>query len=607
MNLDDLYDIAEDRVETYSARNNLFNNIDKMFYLDFAMPAGVPEWVLKVVSTDPHDAVLTTIRTFATVFPQFKIKPMLNNEDNRDRANEIETALAYNFYQAGRRSENSIVWDVVFSAVMYGEVAAQVVYLPYQEKILKAMGKEVNSNRAKAMKRFGDWAFVIHHPGNVFPTWSEYGLEDVLTVRVQTVDEFIASWGKKAEKLVDRKAYQEGKFDYVTSYDYYNYERRCVWGVPSGVDTITTHPTVKGSGGVKIYDDENELGFIPYAVKRWGNSLSIDSDRRVKPLLQTIYSSGQWDMLNVFESLDASLAMKRAAQPQYAGEFPPGQSPEQDNTEPVSGLNLPQGTRQFTPLPTQTVDSRLENQKNQFRARIWQSSVARILTTLETVSGEAYSSFNQRMTAATNSIVAYKMLGENALSEIAHLMLCWTSYYGDKYGEVDLYGQYFDEKKDKQRLGQEIRISSKTIVPEDLQVEVILTADTPVDKLQQINGAVLMKNNFRVDEAELLEQFGIANPKETAKRRALEDYQNAYIADDIQKIAMQTQLEFAQKQAEMQMKTQSTAMQQEQAARQQEQANANASANASPAMEQMQGMNPATGGIPPVELARGQK
>src|SRR5687767_7986065 len=140
MNLDELYDLGTGLIDSYADRNTLYSNIDEIFRLNWDFPAGMPDWVMKTVSTDPRDAVMTTTRTFATVRPRFKIMPMLPDENNRKRANEIETAIAYNFHQAGRRNDAKIEWDIMMSAAKYAEVAAQVIYLPYQEKVLKAMG-----------------------------------------------------------------------------------------------------------------------------------------------------------------------------------------------------------------------------------------------------------------------------------------------------------------------------------------------------------------------------------------------------------------------------------------------------------------------------------
>lgn len=602
--LREYYELAKGLVDTYSERNTLFANIDKMFGLEWDFPEGMPDWVMKVVSTDPRNSVTTVVRTFATIKPRFKITPMMNNSENRNRANQIETALDWNFKKAGRRKPTSVSWDAMWSAAMYAEVAAQVVYLPYQEKILEAMGKD--TRRIKAAKRFGDYSFIFHYPGNIFVEESEYGLEGVLACRIQSVDEFRYTWGKLANKIVSEKDYLDGKVSYVTSWDYTNYEKRVVWGVCGDNNTLRTEGV-----GVMVLEEENKLGFIPYAIKRWGDTLTGVSDKQVMPLLQSVYESGQWDMLNVFKSMDASLAFKRASQPQYAGEYPPGQDPEIDNTEPVGILKNPPGTRNFTPLPSQSVDQRVMMQKNEFESGIWEATVARMLNTLEFPGGTPSSSVNQQLTTATNSLSPYKMLGEMLLSELAHLMLCWGKYYDKEYGkgETSLYGQY----EDKTRTGEEVTIPWNTIDPDALDIETTLTADVPVDRLQQINGAVLVKNNFRVPEEELIEGLGYGNPNELAKRRDLEDYKAAYIQADMKRIALQPDLEAQQQQMEMQagiaQQQNEQAMAQEQAARAQEEAAANAQNNATPAQEQMQGlgMNPAAGGMAPVNMANGQR
>jgi hypothetical protein len=603
--LDELYEMAQGLVDSYSDRNTLFQHIDNMFYKQWTMPAGMPDWVLKVVSTDPADAIVTTVRTFATVRPRFKIMPMMANELNRKRANEIETAIAYNFHQAGRRNDASVTWDIMMSAALYSEAAAQVIYLPYQEKILEAMGKD--TRRVKAAKRFGDFAFIVHNPANIYPLWSEYGLEGVLAVRVQSVDEFMYTWGEKANKIVSEKDYNEGRITYVTSFDYHDYEKRCVWGVYSDVADIR----VTGNG-IKILEEENKLGFIPYAIKRWGNSLTTDTDKRVMPLLQSVYDSGQWDMLNVLKSMDASLTIKRAAQVQYAAELPPGQDIELDNTDPAGVAKLPPGTRNFTPLPPSSVDQRLAAQKNEVESSIWQTSIPHILQTMDFKSGTSYSAANMVMTQAANSLAPYKMLGESCLAEVAHQMLCWLKYYDKEYkggkGEAELYGKY----DDKTNMGQSVSIKANEIDPDALQIEVVLTADMPVDRLQQINGAVLLKQNFRVPESELLEDLVGGDPEEMAKRRDLEDYKQAYIAADLQRIATAPQLEAQQQTMEMQagiqQQQQSQAMEQEAAAREQEAQAAAAQQGGSPAQQQMGGlgMNPAAGGMPPVAMANGQ-
>lgn len=600
MNLQEYQDIADDLINvTYKGRNTLYTALDAMFNLEWSKPSELPDWIIKNVSTEPRDAAITTVRTFATLRPRFKIMPLLNDEANRDRANQIETALGWNYNLANKRSGTNITWDILMSAVRYGMSAAQVIYLPYQEKILEAMGKD--TKRIKAAKRFGDFAFVVHNPANIYPTYSEYGLESVLAVRVQTGEEFRNSWGKLADKIDTVDDVEE--MEYVTTFDYYTNEKRCVWAVASDVADVT----VQGNG-VIILEEDNKLGFIPYACRRFGDGLSLDSDKQVIPLLQSVYKSGQWDWLNIYSSLSASLEVKRAARPEYAGEFPPGTSPVVDNTEPSGTLELPQGTRNFIPLPAQATDSRLAQGKAEFQSKIWQSTIARALQSLEFPSGTAYSSVNQVLSMASKSVGHYKSVGQDTIADLGYLMLCWVAYYGKEYSKVDLYGQY-DNKAMK---GTEIRLASDTLDPEGMQIDAQLYDDLPVDKLQQINGAVLAKNNFNIPESDLVEDLGYGDPSELKKRRQLENYENAYIQTDLQKLQMQAQLEMQQAQMQMQQQAQQVQMQAQQEAQMQQaqlQQQSQAMNNASPANQNLggDGFNPAQGGTAPVQGNRGQQ
>ncbi len=190
-------------------------------------------------------------------------------------------------------------------------------------------------------------------------------------------------------------------------------------------------------------------------------------------------------------------------------------------------------------------------------------------------------------------------------------MLCWIKYYGKKYNTGDLYGQY----EDKTNSGKSITIPWNEIDPDILRIECTLTADLPIDKLQQINGAVLLKNNFDLPDEELIEDLVGGDPAELRKRRKQQDMQNTYLQADLKRIMDAQQMETQQKmmemqaglQQQMQQQQQGQAQAQEEQARQQEAAMANASNNATPAQGAMEGMTPNQGGLPPVQMARGQR
>ena len=588
--MEDKYrDLADSLLKENAERNSLFAGVDDVFYGRWLLPPGMPDWVQKVVATDGHDAALTATRVMSqSKNLRIKVMPLLNDGPNQDRANSLAAALKWNLLRANRSSESSILWEAAFSSVQYSSPVVQVMYLPYQEKVLETMGKD--TKRIKALKKRGDFAFLSHNPANVYPLYSMYGLEAILVVKVQTIDEFKKEWGKLA-KIKDGK--------YVTSYDYWDHEKRIVWGVSSGDKNIARNRALDGKllDGVEIINGDNELGFIPFSIRRWGNSLSTDSAEKYSPLLGTIWTSKQWDMLNIYLSMDSTLAWKRAAKPVGVHKSPTGEPVRMDYTEPASTIEIGSG-EDFTPLPPDNVDARLSSQYSNFRNMMWQSTIARNLQSLEFPSGSAYSSINQLLSAATSSLAPYKTLTEDCLADVCTLMLCWVSYYGDKYGAVDLYGEY-----DRSKAGQAIRISSDTIVPEDIRVEVTMTPDVPLDEQAMMNTAVLAKREFNIPEEDLLESVGYQDIADMRKRRSVEDIETAYIQLELKKLDQAQELQFQTALAEMQAGIQQQAQQQAQ-----EQQMAQAEQAAKPITENAGGLggNPAAGGTPPIQAAPGQ-
>ncbi len=580
--------LATKLLNDYQPRNDQIELIDKAINCDWDFPEGLPKWLMKSVSTDPHDSVLTATRVMATTLPNFKVMPRMADAFNKEFANKLESGLSWNFANASRRHTTSAQWDIVNSAVRYWETAAQVIYLPYQESVLKAMGK--NTKRIEAARRFGDFAIPVHNPANVYTQWSEYGPEAVLTVRVQTADEFRASWGDLANKNKMKEPVEKGEWTYLTTYDMIDYDRRVVWGTWGETSVVATD-----GPQFDIMDKENDLGFLPFAVRRWGNSFTSDTDKQVMPMLDSVIRSGQWDMLNVIQSMDVSLSVKRAAQLQFVAEIPPGTSVNMNYDEPVGVAELPQGTQNFQALQAQQVDQRLAMQYTNYRNLIWQSTVARILQSLEAPAGVAYSTINQLLSAATASLGPYKTLAENTIIDIAYLMLCWVNYYGKSGHDksASLYGKVTSKKN----LGKDITIKWDEIDPEAVRIEATITPDTPIDKLQQVNAISILHREFNIPETSLLEDLGYNDPQELIRERAIENLQQnklmLRIKDEQMALDAKYQMAIQANQANIAQQTQPP----EEPQGMPEQ----------PATEGLggMGMNPAAGGAPPIEGAPG--
>lgn len=603
----ELMELADRLIEENQERNDKFSKVDDAFYLRWDLPEGMYDWVVKTVSTEGHDAVMTATRVMSqwknlriksqpipTTTPDGRVVAM---EANRQRANEIESALHWNLMQGMQKAESSLLWEIAFAAVQYAMPVVETVYLPYQEKVAEALEKD--TKRIKALRKRGDYAFISHHPANVYPVFSMWGLESVLIVKVQTVDEFVKEWGKLAPKVVDK----DGSVKYITSYDYRDYDRRVVWGLPSPNNSLVTNARVLD--GYDIMDEPNELGFIPISVRRWGNSLSTDSGERVEPLLGTMVESMQWDMLNTFKTIKTTLAWKRAAKPLFVHKSPTGESVEFDYTE-SAGVVEAGAQDEIIPLPGNAVDQVLEREFTNVQDEVWQATMSRKLATLDFGDRTPASAVNQVLEANTGQLSPYKTLAEWCLNDVCHTMLCYARYFGDKYGTVDLYGQYGMRDKygvNKSKVGKDIRIPSNTIEPDSIRLEITLTPDVPMDEQQKWNSAVLAKREFpQLPQEYILEEVGISNPAELLEIGWQELWDKFYIEQDMadmnEKRQMQNQMEMQQAQMQMQMQAQQAQAQQAQSTETQQQ----------PVTENTGGLggNPAAGGRPPVQAAPGQ-
>src|SRR3990170_6195382 len=315
--------IAELMIKADRERDTMLRAMDDMWHNRWALPPNVAglKWIHKVVSSDPHDAIRAGARVLSSVAPRLTVQPLGAGEDKRAQAEQIERALAWNFRNASRRRQASVLRDVVLSALLYDEVVAQVIYLPKQLEAQKQF--QVERLRVYAAGRFGPFAIIVRNPQQVHVSYSDWMPEAVLMKKVVTVQEALDFWGKKATLLEKQSgrlprrgkasARNDGAMAYCTIYDYMDLEQRAVWAVPQ-IDSSSLAAPVGSAeaGAVEILREEHGLGFLPWAAKVGGTTLAEGGQQRI-PLLYSIFTSGQWDTQNIVETLLASEVIAYAA------------------------------------------------------------------------------------------------------------------------------------------------------------------------------------------------------------------------------------------------------------------------------------------------------
>lgn len=137
-------ELAQEMISNDSKRNELFTQMDNMYHVKWELPPALKsyKWIRNVRNSDPRDAVQTAIQMFSGLDPRVKIVPLADDEANKNQAEQWERYLANCLKDASLRRRTSIIRDLMRSSILYDMVAAQVTYLPWQEKIAKRPGHE---------------------------------------------------------------------------------------------------------------------------------------------------------------------------------------------------------------------------------------------------------------------------------------------------------------------------------------------------------------------------------------------------------------------------------------------------------------------------------
>ncbi len=609
-------DTAADMIDRDEARDKKFKAMDSMFHNDWSLPDSLSgyQWMRSVVSTDPSDALRTAARTLSTVLPKITFFPLDSHPETRARANKIEKALMWHFKRASKRSVSRLVYDIVLSALRYDEIGFQVVYMPWQKKI----AKEIESTKQWNTK--GDFAWLVHNPRNVHTNRSALDLESVLLCKVMRAESFVSEWGKAASKV--QRMIKDDGLQHVVVYDWTDAKERCVWVVPGEVPTST-----RKEDTITIYHDEHKLPFIPWVSRVGGSAIDDEPEYQRAPLLDSVYYSHQWDTLNTLKSLEMSIAIATAAAPASRSETFSGESPEIDYTVP--GGDVPQKPgEKYEPLPRPQLDARFRELVSKTQAEVGKSTVPAILQSPDTTSGVAFATINTVLKAASSVLDPIKELTEGALSDGFEQCLLWKIHTKD-----NLFG--WDDTKYRQEqvnplYGSQIQVKSTELDPENLYLDVKLTANLPIDEIQRLNAAQIMLQ-MGIPRERVYEQLDIPDGDMVIEEKMMEAMTEAAFQNrlkvisaqgdaEAQRILQAVQMEAQQAQMEQQAQAEQTQMLQAQgqisAEQQTQQAMARAAANLPPgeqnavmaganAMTQGPGFNPAMGGTPPAMAAPG--
>lgn len=558
--------IAYEEIEAKRERNEDYRKIDEMIAGRFELPEALRKlpWIgnRKFVSLAPRNASQAATRVFSALLPSVNIDPLYPDEKEWERVEKMETAIEWHFKQLNQGRQKSVLWKVVESAVNYCNVSMQTEYLPYSRKGQK--GK-----RIKAIKAKGDFNFIVHHPGTVYPRWSNDGLECVTLAQTRTLQELIYQFGEENEgvkKYIETLESDEKTkgADYRTTevvfYDYTDWEKRVIW-FSEGTDILS------GSQDTPyvIMDEKHNLKFIPWVV--------VDNE---EPLLKATYDT--WENANIIKTIVFSKHVQLAGHPSYWVKKLSAADDVDINTDnPSQNLELVQG-QEAGVLPPPPLDPQLQKTESDLDSQIYQSSAASVLGSVERFAGAntPFSSINAVLQAAMAQLGLAKMTAEQALTEGFHQIFRWIDH------SKEPLMAYRSATKNRDRAdmqaGAQIAImpgeAPETVDnenaiyfdPDELYITVTLKANTITDEQGRITNEINKVERLGSSKQSAYEALGGLNFEQEQEQRAAELLFDAEIQMQIQKKQVDLELYKEQKSLEMQMM-----MQQQQMAQQQQQ------------------------------------
>ncbi len=500
----DLVEEVKDQIEDNRDNLLMMQGMDDMDEMNYSLPASMKNDdgsaradIRKEISPAPHNALKDGVSLFGAFMPKLSIVPLSKGEDNIERADQIERALAWTLRKALERTSR-VPATIVKHAMKYGMVTAQLVYLPHQKQAM--LGE--NKLRRSAIMSFGPYALIVRNPKTVFPTFSDYGLEGVTMRTVVKASEVYDFWGEKNTKKLKTKLGDKDHIgiEYVTLYDRTTFDRRTVYASPNANGT-----NISDGDEELIFDGELDTPFLPWIVRTEGEIL--------QPFLYPLWKAGLWDTMNVLATLRMSDIIRYAMSPRSISNTFTGESPEVDFNEgtmnvaqqigetyqPIDPPNLNQG---FSQLMAETMEE------------INKSTLPALIGNADVPAGTAFASIRELVQLSTKTLNKAIDLTQLFYKDTFKQMLQWLNHDG---GELVAFVQTHALEGT-----EEIIIKGDEFDPDDLEMHVELKPDIPVDDLARINAAK-MAREAGLSEYAMFDAMGVEDPRGERDRRMEEE------------------------------------------------------------------------------------
>lgn len=494
----------------FKDRNLLFQELDNLYNLAWSLPGAEKIWGLHEVKTSaPNTNINVATEAFSEALPIVHIDPFGNDFANQEENEKQEKWARWTLSKLVNRTGGNVIADIVESAFRYGMVCFRTEHVDYARKA----NAEKTGKRARARRQHGPFSWKVYNPSDVYPAYSDDGLESVTVCQVKLAHEVLARWGKAADPLrakLDSTANADKdhtwKFKYVTEYYYCDYEEVLCWAVPCN---STTPADAASKDAVELFHEDNKLEFLNWVVESRISSLEKEGRGKYRAALNwTDNAAGYTGSINTGMTLAMTKGIQGAGKPHYLVQSPGESTVEIDWTNLSGGtLKVPIGTTvtEQRPVPLDTGLIQLVQMIAEYQN---EAAVSMALAGKGGGGDESYAHLQARVKTGAASIGPGKEIAQRALAEGVIQNFEWASFMQEDMTAV-LPG-----------LSDPYTLLADEIDVEHLYLTVELR-DTQEADIQTFNKAAIGKQ-FGLSDTKALEMAGIEDPQGELERSLFE-------------------------------------------------------------------------------------
>lgn len=455
-NLQEFVDRANDLKARYSERDAMCDEVEAMNFFEWAGKSEAERKAQNVkitISPDPHNQLKSAVQMMSAIEPKFRVPEGKNFTGDESK---IETFIQTLWAEANKLSGSSVLYDLTYSALLYGETHLATVDMLDYVGYYKKKGRAYERRAKRAAKR-SPFIFEVYNPHDCYTEFDRLGLVSHYRRLTVPAKKVAGEWGDIGVKAT--KNLSDG--EEVTYNEWWDLDNHVVW-----LDE-----------GEELLNEEHGLPFIPIETAITDGSLALFSNTSYQrqPFLYAVAKSGMWERQNLTLSALYTMIFAVGFAPLFAYQRnQPGKELEIDLSRPFNVVNLDQGEG-LTSLARNIIDPSVQYGMEVANQVVEDSTIFRTARGQSIGASAAYSTHALLAQSGRLPLITPQKRIEWLLSQT--MEKCMERLAEKRSSKSDI----------------EDELLSDVALPENITVETILDVKLPQDKLQAANIATALK------------------------------------------------------------------------------------------------------------------